>query len=72
MEAAELTSYHQEHSKRLLWVLSWWEKGRVQAERERDLGRLVKVRLKDVSVESRERLKDHKLVLVRSGLANLL
>ncbi len=50
VEPAELVADHDEHAERLDRVLDLGKEARREAERERDLGRLVEVRLEDVPV----------------------
>ena len=48
VEAAELAADDEEHAERLPRVLDLGQEVRRKAEGERDLGRLVEVRLEDV------------------------
>lgn len=65
MEPAELVANDDEHAERLARVLDLGKEVGREAEGERDLGRLVEVRLEDVLVEDEEGLEHLQLVLVR-------
>jgi len=64
VEATELATDDKEHAKEALGVLDRGQEGGVHAERQGDLGGLVKVGLEHVLVERHERLEDLVLVVV--------
>ena len=72
MEATELVADDEEHAERLLRVLDLGQEVGREAERERDLRRLVEVRLEDVLVEDEEALEHLQLVLVWHGAPDLV
>lgn len=61
MESTEIVSDDDENSIRLLGVFDLWQELGCEAERQRDLGRLVEVGLEDApAISSQKRLTDMK------------
>ena len=72
MEPSKIAPDNHEHTERLVRVFNVRQEPAIQAEGERDFGRLVEVGLENVLVEDEERLEDLEIVFIRDRLADLV
>ena len=72
MEPSKVAPNDHKDAKRLVRVFDIGEEPAIQAEGERDFGRLVEVGLEDVLVEDKERLEDLEIVLVGNRLPDFV
>ena len=72
MEPSKVAPNDYEHAKGLVRIFDIGQESAIEAEGERDFGRLVEVGLEDVLVEDKERLEDLEIVLVCDRLPDLV